>query len=158
MTIDENELFEQLNSTSNVVPAQKQLPPALSKDEQRAEEDFEYTREKLKNIIEQSEPVLEHAADIATETGEPRSIEVYATLMKNLGDIAKAVMETNKTKSAIDKDRGVIKNPALQIPADGGSITQNNQTIFVGTTKELHQMLRDMANEPIEGEVVPDKG
>lgn len=116
------------------------------------DEDHEYTRTKLKEIIEQSEEVLEYAADIAKETGEPRSIEVYAGLAKTLGDLAKSVMDNNKIKSAIDKELKAQKN-ALGLPIGDGdqptSITQNNQTIFVGTTKELHDMINA---DVIEGE------
>lgn len=160
--IKEDKIFDKLNTALDVAPAPSQnLPVAahtLTPDEQNAQEDYEYTKEKLKSIIDQSESVLEHAADIAKETGEARSIEVFSHLAKTMGDLARGVMGNTRDKAAVDKDRGVIKNPMLQIPSKGGSLTQNNQTIFVGTTKELSEMLRkqDEENNVIEVEPTTD--
>ena len=152
-SVDEDELFGKLNSTDPTPPAKVEETRALAKHEQQeknADDDYNYTRDKLKGIIEQSEDVLECAADIAKETGEPRSIEVYSQLAKTMGDLARSVMENSKTKSAVDKDRGFVKNPN-QLP-EGSNVTQNNQTIFVGTTKELAEMMRKA--EQSEAEVI----
>ena len=51
-------------------------------------------------------------------------------------------MDNAKSKSTIDKERGLIGNKKdIFVPEGQGNFTQNNQTIFVGTTKELHDLL-----------------
>lgn len=166
MSLDEDKMLSKLDSALDVKPAEEEkLPEVKSQDEKNTESDYEYTRKKLKHLMDTSDLVLEHAADVATETGEPRAIEVYATLVKNMSDIAKGVMENSKLKSAIDKDRGQIKHGPIMDNA--GGITQNNQTIFVGSTRELLNAIKaeqaEKANakndddDVIEAEVVAEE-
>jgi len=138
-----NDLIDKMDSVE-IVDAKEMLPTEIK----TAQEDFDYSQEKIKGIIETGEGVLEHAADIAKETGEPRAIEVFSQLAKNLGDLAKSVMENNKIKSAIRKDHADIVNPQKNtIP---GSLTQTNNTIFVGSAAELLNMVDEQQLKVIE--------
>lgn len=91
------------------------------------DKDYEYTRRELKDIIATTKPVLEHASDVALEGAEPRQFEVVSGLAKSLGDLAKAVMESSKIKKEIDEKNGELPQ----------NMVQNNNTIYVGSTKEL---------------------
>lgn len=121
------------------------------------QEDYLYTKNKLKILIDASEEVLENTAALAAETGEPRMIEVYAQLVKNLGDLAKSVMENSKNKAITEKEKAAfIHNKHLEGGAVSGNatITNNNQTIFVGSTKELLNLIKEEETAIIEGEIV----
>jgi N-methylhydantoinase B/oxoprolinase/acetone carboxylase alpha subunit len=127
------------------------LPESVERDIREIEEDSNYTKEKLKAFVKQSEKVLEHASDIATETGEARAIEAFATLLKHAGELAKAVTDTTTTKLKTKKEitsNQIEKN----IP---NSVVQNNNAnnYFVGSTKELLDALN--ANSIID--VTPEK-
>lgn len=118
------------------------LSDARKEQEQTSdiEADYKYTKKQLKELITHSKQILEHAGDIAMETGEPRSIEVYSQLVKNIGDLAKSVMDNSRQKVATEKDKAAIfSNKHTDSP---GTVT-NNQTIFVGSTKELLRAIKE---------------
>ena len=127
------------NSNSKNIQKNETLP------EDTSETDLEYTRKKLRELVELGEDVLENAKDVASETGEPRSIEVFSNLLKNVGDLTKNLMEAQKIKSAINKDKGI--DP---VGAKETNLTQNN--IFVGTPSELNKLITQGQLPPIENE------
>lgn len=114
---------------------------AESKDAENLEKDYEYAKAKLKQILETSEEVMLTAAEVAIETGEPRAIEVYGTLVKNLSEISKSVLESNKTKSSVKKDNADIKD--MKAGNKKQPVTTNN-AIFIGTIKDI---LNDMNSQ-----------
>ena len=157
---DENEMFERFGNTSLIDPssvvdaADNSSQEIALRKEQELEKDSDYARNKLKEIIELSEEVLDHAGAIAMETGEPQSIKAYAELTKTMVDAVNSVMDNNKVKASIERDRmrksgGGLDALADAAEASGASITQNNQTIFVGTTKELHKLLNESEDDPV---------
>lgn len=124
---------------------ENQLPADLphEKTMNDVEEDYTYTKKKLKEIIETTEPVLEHAADLAMEGGEPRQIEVVATLAKSLGDMARAIAENTKMKADIYKQSGKPANPSVN-----GDMVQHNNTFYVGSMEEfLNEIRKDKDEE-----------
>lgn len=137
-------MLEKLNTA---VPAS--VPIVMDKAKENYESDYEYTRKKLKNLADRGEEAIEHFAEVAKETGEPRAFEVLATLLKNTSDIVKGVIENASAKAVIDS-----KN-APPLMGDKKSEVHNT-TIFVGSAKELldkvnsEQKVIDVEATPIE--------
>lgn len=110
--------------------------PVIEKtEEEKAKEnfnaDYEYTRKKLKSLVDVSVDAIEDLKEIALETGEPRAYRALGELIKNAGDLTKGVMDSAKSKAEIDKSIAG-NNPKESSPRE-----INNNTVFIGSTKDL---------------------
>ena len=97
------------------------------------ENDYKYARENFYNVIEKGTQALEDMLDVAKASEHPRAYEVVSTLMKTLVD-------ANKDLVAMGERKTKIEEPT----ANANRVTNNN--LFVGSTSELQQMLRDLRN------------
>lgn len=121
------------------------ITPQEKTEEQKAKEnfdsDYEYTRKKLKNLVDISVTAIEDLKEIANETGEPRAYHVLGELIKNAGELTKGVMDSAKSKSDIDKS--INGEPKDRLPVK----EINNNTVFIGSTKQLlDKILEDEKN------------
>lgn len=104
----------------NLTPEPKQL--------NLTDNDFEYARGNLIDIIEKGQEALSGIIDVAGMSQHPRSFEVVATLINSLTAANKDLLELSKKKQELDG--GV-----------GGPKTVNNN-LFVGSTAELQKLLK----------------
>ena len=111
-------------------PAKQQIPSDQ-------ENDFKYARENFYNVIEKGTSALEDMLDVAKASEHPRAYEVVSTLMKTLVDANKDLVDLSDKKRAKDAPKEDSKN-----------VTNNN--LFVGSTAQLQQMLKDMKNDDTE--------
>lgn len=100
----------------------------------KAEADFEYARTNFYNVIEKGSQALEEMLDLAKASEHPRAYEVVSTIMKTLVD-------ANKDLVAMSEKKAKESNQETQ---DAKNVTNNN--LFVGSTAELQQLLKDMRN------------
>lgn len=108
------------------------VPEPVQKIEKTQQEnDYEYARENFYNVIEKGTQALEDMLDVAKASEHPRAYEVVSTLMKTLVDANKDLVEMGKKKAQDEK------------PEDK-TVTNNN--LFVGSTAELQQLLKNMRN------------
>ena len=143
--------FDVLNAFDGVED-EAQLPStevvSVSKEQKDADDDYEYTRQKLKSMIDVGEEAIDEFKDVCAETQEPRAYEVLATLIKNTGDLTKSVMDNSKVKASTDRERLAMKQGTPDM-SNGGTINQtNNQIIFNGSTKELLEAIKKEQNDP----------
>lgn len=104
----------------------------MDKDKQTAENDFEYSRRIYHDLLSKGSEALEDMIEVARATEHPRAYEVFANMMKNVGDINGSLMDLHKKK----KDYNKVEDPKqLQ-----GTTTNN---VFVGSTSDLQRMLLD---------------
>jgi len=111
-------------------------PPAkVERVDDQQENDYQYARDNFYNVIEKGTQALEDMLDVAKASEHPRAYEVVSTLMKTLVDANKDLvsMGEKKKKDEAPKD------------AEGKPVTNNN--LFVGSTAELQQILKDMRND-----------
>ena len=104
---------------------------SLSENSTRVEEvttDYQYTRSNYYDLIEKGTSAIESSLQIAQEGQHPRAYEVTAQLLKNVGELNKDLMELQLT---VDKLKGTSKPTNV-----------TNNTMFVGSTKDLQQMLK----------------
>lgn len=120
--------------------------PVKSENQQEHDRDYNYVGKKLREFIDDAENVLEEAKDVAVESGEARSFEAYANLLKVVGKLTKDVMESSKDKAIIDK----TIDDNTKLPGATGEYKQTN--IFVGTTKELAEMIKQNTLPAIEND------
>ena len=120
------EVVEVLNPPSPLKPANSELLD----DDGQMKRDFEYIRENIMTIIETGNKSLEELFDLARQAQNARAFEVIASLIKTLADANKDLLDLHKKSQELD-------------PESVSNAKTVNQNLFVGSTKELMQMIKD---------------
>lgn len=112
--------------------------PTLPSRSETRDNDFEYARGNLYQIIERGQDALEGILELAQQSQHPRSYEVAAQLVRTLADTNKDLLELQKRHKELT---GEDSNPR----------TINNN-LFVGSTAELQKMLKQASSEETKDE------
>jgi hypothetical protein len=102
-----------------------------------ATQDYEFARNNLRSLISNGSLGLEGIMKVALESDSPRAYEVLANTIKTLAEINVNLMDVSAKFAETNKVN--VKN------------TTNN-SIFVGTTKDLQKLLKK-ENNFVEGEL-----
>jgi len=97
-------------------------------------DDYEYARRNLYDVIEKGNNALEDIMDVAKQSESPRAYEVVTNLIKTMVDANKDLLTLAKTRKELEK----YQEPEQK------NITNNN--LFVGSSAELLKMIKDNAN------------
>jgi hypothetical protein len=124
------EPIEDVKNGEVISPTKPEI--VVSNEPTEQDNDFQYARENFYNVIEKGTQALEDMIDVAKASEHPRAYEVIATIMKTLTD-------ANKDLVKMGEDRAVRKEKKEE--KEDGGVTNN---LFVGSTAELQQMLKDM--------------
>ena len=122
----------------------KNLPVAEKKGElspiaETAEQDTEFARDNIKNLITKGNVALDNLLHVARESEHPRAYEVAATMIKNLADSNKDLLDLQKKRKDLTSDTqnnvGNTKNMNI------------DKAVFVGSTNELFKALKSKKEE-----------
>ena len=108
--------------------------------------DYEYTRETLYDLIEKGREGIEEMIEVARQSEHPRAYEVLATLIKDTANTSEKLMDLHRKIQSIDQ---------MMLPApkqESGNTTNN---LFIGSTTELQRMLKDLNKEKEVIDVTP---
>ena len=94
------------------------------------EDDFKYSRENLYHIIERGQDALSGILQVAQETDHPRAYEVAGQLLKTNAENTEKLVNLQTTKKKLKE-------------VDQPQRVTNNNSLFVGSTKELQQMIKN---------------
>ena len=100
-------------------------PPAVVEED----DDFEYARRNMRDIIEEGKAVLAAAASLAQTSESPRAFEVVGQLISHM-------TSANKDLIDLEKKRKDIEGEASQAPV---GTTVN--AVFVGSTADLQKLV-----------------
>lgn len=119
-------------------PQVEVLPPEKhDNDSNTVDSDFDFSRENLYDSIQKGKIALDSLLELAKQSESPRAYEVLSGLISTLVAANKDLMDLSKKKSDIKEKIGDGQgNPA--------NVTNNN--LFVGSTKELQELLEKMKN------------
>lgn len=124
------------------LPVVKYIPPENDKLQKDSEEDYAYSRDKLKKLIDTSETALEKMLIVAEEAEHPRAFEVLAGMIKTTSEVTMELMKLQSVrKELLAQDRGK--------PDSGNPPSTTNLSVFIGTTLDLQkqiQVVRDSKN------------
>lgn len=138
--VDKNKL---MNSLSKNLPAEKQSQPiAIPEQNKDIQDDYSYSREKYKGILDRGEEALDGMMQLAAESEHPRAYEVLSGMLKNMADVTDKLMDLQNKKAKLQEQQP--EKPA------GGNMTQNN--VFVGSTTDLQRMLLNNKSDIIDGD------
>lgn len=99
--------------------------PDRKKMDQR--KDYGEVRENLKDIIENSKVAMDGILKVASESDSPRAYEVVSQLLKTSTEANKELLDVHKQMKDLEKDE-----TKKQV---------TNNAFFVGSTKELQDMI-----------------
>jgi hypothetical protein len=92
--------------------------------------DYEVVRDNLKELVDMGKNALDGVIQVAQEGDQPRAYEVVAQLIKTLSETNRELMDLhNRVKTIRKIDQSVTNN------------TTTNQSIYVGSTKELQDII-----------------
>lgn len=104
-------------------------------------DDYEFTRKTQKELYKMGFSSLSELTDLARETSDVKYFQVLALLLKSMKDVSSGVIEAAKTKSEIELNKskiGIQKENVIN-----GSLSQTNNTIFVGSTNDLSKFIEE---------------
>lgn len=123
-----------IDSSQQVVPLETDI-----------DDDVNFAKQSLRDITNQAKQVALSAAENAVMTGMPESVETYAILMKSIVDAAKALADT------AEKQGKRKAQAAAGTLGEGDAPKTTNQNLFIGSTKDLQQALKDKKKETEHG-------
>ena len=101
------------------------------------EEDYAYSREKIKDLIQKAEEAIDNMMVLSSETEHPRAFEVLAGMFKTTTDMMDQLITLQK------KRKELTQSEAQKLGASGNT---TNNAIFVGSTTELQKFLNNNDN------------
>jgi uncharacterized protein YicC (UPF0701 family) len=137
-----NDLNKNLSEVFDVMPIPEEkkesLPVVKSKPlddkgvelQQDLTDAYQQSKENLQGIIDQGKEAMEEILQIAKVGQHPRAFEVYGTILKNMVDANKELLNIQKQ---IREMEGIKKDTAS---------TTIDKAIFVGSTSELSKLLK----------------
>lgn len=144
-------LSDRLNQTLEVAEQQKKQEIIsefiADKDTQ---DDFEYSRKVIKDMIDKGKEAVDELGEVAKESDQARHYEVLSNLIKTTSDNAQALMDIRKKKRDLDRNLA----PTPDVPQIPGTPGQTN--VFIGTTADVLQMIKDNT-APKTVDVTPKK-
>lgn len=110
-------------------------------DSNNFQKDYQLVQENLKQLIDNGNVALESALRVATESDSPRAFEVVAILLKTMADLNNNVLDVHKKAKDTTSQKVEMK--------------QTNNSVFVGSTKDLQNLLnKERSTEKIDVDVV----
>ena len=102
-------------------------------DNDNKDNDFQYARENLYDIIEKGRDAMDELLEIAKAEESPRAFEVFGQLLKNMTDTQEKLMELHRKKQIIENDG------ERQEVTKAQNVTN---ALFVGSTSELLKLVK----------------
>ena len=102
-----------------------------------SEEDYRFTRDSVKKLIETSNEAIQVMFALASDCENPRAFEVLANMLKSTADM-------NNQLIVIQKERKKMNTEAFKRGETPPTVTTNNTTnniVFSGPTADLQKFL-----------------
>ena len=121
----ENKMGEILQIEPN---KQEVLSPDNSNKD--VEDDYDYARRNLRDLIDSGMGDLDRVMEIARQSESPRAFEVATNLLKTLTDTNKDLLELAKKKKDLTQEKEKTQ-------------TVTNNALFVGSTADLQKLIQN---------------
>jgi len=106
------------------------------------DDDFDYARKQLKNVIDTGNQNMQELMQLAAMTQEPKIYEQITKMMKEIVTANEKLIQLYKTR----------KDATSKFPTPENGSVQNitNQTLLVGSTKEVLEMIGNKKKDTSE--------
>ena len=112
--------------------------PVVVNEDGTKDNDFQYARENLYDIIEKGRDAMEELLEIAKAEESPRAFEVFGQLLKNMTDTQGTLMELHQKKQKLENAG------ERQEVTQAQNITN---ALFVGSTADLLKLVKKETKE-----------
>ena len=116
-----------------VINATVENVPTVIDSNENKDNDFQYARENLYDIIEKGRDAMEELLEIAKAEESPRAFEVFGQLLKNMTDTQQTLMELHQKKQKLENDGDRQEVSRAQ------NVTN---ALFVGSTADLLKLVK----------------
>ena len=116
-----------------VITATVENVPTVIDSNGNKDNDFQYARENLYDIIEKGRDAMEELLEIAKAEESPRAFEVFGQLLKNMTDTQSTLMELHQKKQKLENDGDRQEVSRAQ------NVTN---ALFVGSTADLLKLVK----------------
>lgn len=127
-----NKLNEKLSEVLDLEPIETTATEIVPVTNTAVNDDADFARQNIRELIEKGSLAVDGILNVAKESEHPRAYEVAATLIKNLSDLNKDLMEIQKRKKDLDP----------QAAKRSGDVNVD-KAVFVGSTTELVKFLKN---------------
>ena len=128
MSEKKNKLMDSLASNLPPSVVQNSGNQIVTKDD--IQDDYEYSRETYRELIDNSKQSIELMMALAQESEHPRAFEVLSNMLKHSSEMTDKLMDLQKKKRDMTQPKEKKSD---------GSVTNNN--LFVGSTTDLQRFL-----------------
>lgn len=132
---DKNEIVAALEKNLPVVPKKIKSNVDQGQINNDTENDVEYSRQKMKELIDMSSEAIQNMMALAAETEHPRAFEVLSNMIKQASEMSQDLVKLQKTRKEITQSK-----------EESNGKTTNN-AIFVGSTNELQKFLKNRSEK-----------
>lgn len=117
-------------------------------EREQIDDDFDKSRENLKDLLETGQDALLYALSVAKQSDDPKAYNVVSNLIANLAAINEQMLKLHlhHQRHKVIAKEPVAVNP--QLPAPNGSTTNN--TVFIGTGADLAKLINGMNTNTID--------
>ena len=122
-------------TTGEIVSAEKEIKDIDLK------KDYLTVRKNLREILKTGADAIDSLLTVAKESDSPRAYEVAAQLIKAVADVNKDLLDIHKKVKDIQEEETV----------SGKATSITNNSIFVGSTKDLQQIIKQRYRELVDG-------
>lgn len=129
-------------------PAKNLDTPAMDKVIQDSEDDYEFARNHIKQMIVASQDAVEAMNNLALDAEHPRAFEVLGNLIKQNSEMNKDLMALQKQRKSIFDIKSNDNNN------EGGTV---NNALFIGSTTDLQKFLLGKNKEQSNKEITIDQ-
>lgn len=130
--LSENIPAEVISKNNSMLPA---VPKAPNTD---LDDDYEFSREKYKALVEKGTDAIDHMMELALQSDHPRAYEVLGGMLKNVSDMTDKLVSLHNNIEKVKSAKSAAASPAQQSSA-APSVTNNN--VFVGSTTDLQRFI-----------------
>ena len=127
-------LNQNLSEIFDVEPIEEKpvesLPVVIEDSANQVDADAEFARNNMRTLITNGNKALTDLASVANQSESPRAYEVLATMMKNLAEMNKDLLELQKRKRELAPQSETAKGVNI------------DKAVFVGSTTELLKMIK----------------
>ena len=106
------------------------LPVVIDDNPNQIDADADFARSNMRELISNGNKALGELASVANQSESPRAYEVLATMMKNLAEMNKDLLELQKRKRELAPQSETSKGVSI------------DKAVFVGSTTELLKMIK----------------
>ena len=119
------------NKMGEILQIEPSKQEVLSPDNSNkdVEDDYDYARRNLRDLIDSGMGDLDRVMEIARQSESPRAFEVATNLLKTLTDTNKDLLELAKKKKDLKQEKEKTQ-------------TVTNNALFVGSTADLQKLIQ----------------